>query len=92
MPSAVDCIQLVPKYTSKVKLDRGQPPIILSEIIISGENGCCGGNIPISHFLLSLTHSAMLRYKHLEKIDFNFRGNDLKAKIRYTRAGIIMVN
>ena len=42
-----------------MKLDRGQPPIILSEIIISGENGCCGGNIPISHFLLSLTHSAL---------------------------------
>ena len=25
-----------------------------------GESGCCGRNVPISHFLLSLTHSAML--------------------------------
>ena len=29
-------------------------------MIIPGENGCCGGNIPISHFLLSLTHSALI--------------------------------
>ena len=29
------------------------------EMIIPGENGCSGGNIPISHFLLSLTHSAL---------------------------------
>ena len=32
----------------------------MSEIIIQGENGCCGRNIPISHFLLSLTHNAMI--------------------------------
>ena len=53
-------VQLVPKYISKVKLDRGQHPNILSEIIIPGENGCRSGNIPISHFLLSLTHSALV--------------------------------
>ena len=45
-----------------MKLDRGQPPIIMSEIIIPGENGCSGGNIPISHFLLSLTHSALSEF------------------------------
>ena len=49
--SAVGCVQLVPKYTSKVKLDRGQSPISLSEITIPGENGCCGGNLAwISYF------------------------------------------
>ena len=37
--SAVGCVQLVPKYTSKVKLDRGQSPNILSEIIEIDENG-----------------------------------------------------
>ena len=31
--SAVGVVQLVPKYTSKVKLDRGRKPNILSEII-----------------------------------------------------------
>ena len=50
----------VPKYTSKVKLGRRQSPNILSEIIIPGENGCSGGKIPISHFPLSLTHSALV--------------------------------
>ena len=53
------CVQLVPKYMSKVKLDRGQSPNILSEIIILGENGICGGKIPISHFLKSWAHSAL---------------------------------
>ena len=43
-----------------MKLDRGQSPNILSEIIILGENGGCGGNIPISHFLKSLAHSALV--------------------------------
>ena len=33
--SAYRCVQLVPKYTSKVKLSRGQSPNILSEIIKS---------------------------------------------------------
>ena len=61
---AVGCIQLVPKYISKVKLDKGQTPNSLPEIIIPGENGCCGGNIPISHFLLSLTHSALTHRCH----------------------------
>jgi hypothetical protein len=44
-----------------VKLDRGQSPNILSEIIILGENGGCGGNIPMSRFLKSLAHSAVKR-------------------------------
>ena len=67
LSSAVGCIQLVPKYISKVKLDRGQPPNSLSEIIIPGKNGCCGVNIPISHFLLSLTHSAMTKFKNIAR-------------------------
>ena len=37
--SAVGCVQLVPKYKSKVKLDRGQSPNILSEIIEIDKNG-----------------------------------------------------
>ena len=39
LSSAVDCVQLVPKYISKVKLDRGQSPNILSEIIEIDKNG-----------------------------------------------------
>ena len=46
-------------YISKVKLDRGQSPDIFSEIIILGEHGGCAGNFPISHFLMSLAHSAL---------------------------------
>ena len=30
-----------------------------TEIIILGEHGGCGGNFPISHFLMSLAHSAL---------------------------------
>ena len=78
LSSAVGCIQLVPKYISKVKLDRGQPPNSLSEIIIPGKNGCCGVNIPISHFLLSLTHSALITSDHLKpdwyKVSKNAKG------------------
>ena len=37
--SVVGVVQLVPKYTSKVKLDRGQKPNILSEIIEILKNG-----------------------------------------------------
>ena len=45
-PSAVGCVQLVPKYTSKVKLDRGQSPNILSEIIEIHKNGAWGKHFP----------------------------------------------
>ena len=41
-PSAVDHIQLVPKYISKVKLERGWSPNILSEIMRCQENGSRG--------------------------------------------------
>ena len=41
-PSAVDHIQLVPKYISKVKLERGWSPNILSEIMWVQENGSEG--------------------------------------------------
>ena len=44
-PSAVDHIQLVPKYISKVKLKRGWSPNILSEIIGLHENEGRGGNL-----------------------------------------------
>ena len=55
-PSSADgCVQLVPKYIAKVKLDRGQSRNIFSEIIIPGENGGCGGNIPILHFGQTVT-------------------------------------
>ena len=49
-PSAVDCIQLVPKYLSKVKLSREQSPNILSEIIKSQENGSEGTNFSTGTF------------------------------------------
>ena len=32
LSSEVGCVQLVPKYISKVKLDRGKSPNILSDI------------------------------------------------------------
>ena len=37
--STVGCVQLVPKYISKVKLDRRQSSNILSEIIEIKKNG-----------------------------------------------------
>ena len=37
--SAVGCVQLVPKYISKVKLDRDESPNILSETIEIHKNG-----------------------------------------------------
>ena len=40
--SAVDHIHLVPKYMSKVKLERGWSPNILSEIMRCQENGSRG--------------------------------------------------
>ena len=40
--SAVGRIQLVPKSE---KLDRGLSPNTFSEIIVSGENGSCCGNL-----------------------------------------------
>ena len=43
--SAVSCAKIVPKYIPTVKLKRGQSPNILSEMILLGENGHCGGNL-----------------------------------------------
>ena len=40
--SAVGCVQLVPQYISKVKLDRGESPNIMSEIIEIHKNGAWG--------------------------------------------------
>jgi len=55
--SAVDCVQLVPKYISKVKLNRGQSPNILSEIIEINKNGAWGNHfdkLPYFHFSTGL--------------------------------------
>ena len=55
--SAVGCVQLVPKYKSKVKLDRGQSPNILSEIIEIHKNGAWGkhfGKFLYFHFSTGL--------------------------------------
>ena len=63
-----------------MKLGRRQSPNILSEIIIPGENGCCGGKIPISHFLLSLTHSALIYFR-------GFKSEDLVATLDFLYFG-----
>ena len=43
-------------YITKVKLEGGQSPNIFSEIIIPGENGGCGGNIPIFDWAWPIVH------------------------------------
>ena len=58
-PSAVDHIQLVPKYISKVKLERGWSPNILSEIIGLHENEGRGGILAkISNWQLYIGRAA----------------------------------
>ena len=55
--SAVGCVQQVPKYISKVKLDRGQSSNISSEIIKIQKNGAWGNNFgkfPYYHFSTEL--------------------------------------
>ena len=43
--SAVGCIQIVPKYISEAKMNRGQSPNILSEIFDLNENEGRGGTL-----------------------------------------------
>ena len=45
LASEEDCVQLVPKYYSKVKLRSWQPPNILSEIMRLLQNGGSGINL-----------------------------------------------
>ena len=45
LASEEDCVQLVPKYYSKVKLRSWQPPNILSEIMRLLQNGASGINL-----------------------------------------------
>ena len=57
LASEEDCVQLVPKYHSKVKLRSWQSPNILSEIMRLLENGGSGGNltqIPYFQFYMGI--------------------------------------